>query len=69
MKQMYLYITLVALGCTLFLFMIQSSTYGFDPNATKYELVKIWGSKGTKMDSLTVPMIWISAMTKNIYIL
>ena len=48
MKQMFLYITLVALGSILFLFMIQSSTYAFNPNATKYELFKIWGSKGTK---------------------
>ena len=26
---------------------MQFSTYGFDPNATKYGLVKTWGSKGT----------------------
>ena len=47
MKMIYPYISLLVLGCILFLFSMQFSTYGFDPYATKYGLVKTWGSKGT----------------------
>ena len=43
--------------CILFLSSMQFSTYGFDPNATKYGLVKTWGSKGTENgNNLTVPL-------------
>ena len=46
MKTLYPYIPILALGCILFLFSIQYTTYGFNPNATKYEVIKVWGSKG-----------------------
>src|SRR5262245_52930960 len=47
METLYPCISILALGCILFLFSIQFSTYGFKPNATKYEVMKVWGSKGT----------------------
>src|SRR5262245_39290341 len=47
MKILYPCISILVLGCILFLFSMQYFTYGFNPNATKYGLVKTWGSKGT----------------------
>jgi tripartite motif-containing protein 71 len=46
MKTLYPYIPILTLGCILFLFSIQYTIYGYNPNATKYEVIKIWGSKG-----------------------
>ena len=46
MKSLYPSISILVIGIILFLFSIQHLTFGFNPNATKYGLVKTWGSKG-----------------------